>query len=40
MSQIYQERSRNSGQEEYKPITHVFAYKTGTFDNLYEPDIR
>ena len=28
----YKTYNRDAEQEKYKPITHVFAYKTGTFD--------
>ncbi|MEK6933006.1 MAG: hypothetical protein AABW56_04415 [Nanoarchaeota archaeon] len=38
----YKTDREDSEQGKYKPITHVFAYKTGTFDNelperKYEP---
>ena len=35
----YKTQRENSEQEEYKPITHVFAYKTETFDNLHETPV-
>ena len=33
----YKTQRENSEQEKYKPITHVFAYKTGTFDEELPP---